>query len=568
MIPTEAPTVTPTVAPTATSEPTATPTEAPEPTETPQPTEIVEPTEVPELNGTPAAAPTAPATLEPTATVVLGPTAPPAADERGNSGINPTDGITPIAIDDTAQTATVSAEIDQPATEAGSATETPAATEVIQATDATEVPAARTPPAAIATETPAEVILNTPTGAATGEATASRPGINTIDGVTPIPADDTPEPTAVSTVASTVEPSVEPPVSPTETRPAADRPQVIVPVGSDDSGTANGGNGGQGDNSGPGNGRTSTDGSDSTTSGRFSIDAASVTTYLALGAAPPGPLRISPDGSLFITSNGGETIGVASFGGGEQVLGDAYYPIWTGQGQILVTYYPDSSGSPVIGLLSPDGSVSPVTQTDPGDPGRRDVPAGETGGALYYQRNWPNEPARGIEIHRVDGGNDQVIWSDRGLVPVGKHPSQTPNGSFLIATNDGWYRIDGSGGASPLGGTVNGEPVAIAFGPGDQVAVLGGSQLTVGSVGNPGGGAVVGGVGDGAGVTWSPDGSRLAVASGNVLSIYDSSGNLLRTFTSDAGSPLSGLSWTRNELLVVRGGGNPGLISIPADQLP
>ena len=58
------------------------------------------------------------------------------------------------------------------------------------------------------------------------------------------------------------------------------------------------------------------------------------------------------------------------------------------------------------------------------------------------------------------------------------------------------------------------------------------------------------------------------MATGSVVSIYDTGGNLLRTFTSDAGASVSGLLWSGGDLLVIRGGGSPGLIAIPAGELP
>ena len=565
--PTEEPTATPTEEPTATAtpreEPTATPTEAPTatpteaPTATPTEAPTATPTEAP--TATPTEAPTATPTEAPTATPTEAPTATPTeeGDRRGNRGINPTDNNTPIPADDTEPTAPA----DATQVEVEEQEPTPDG-QLIEATDPTETPSL------VETDTPTETpsLVETPPPAKT-PTPRSRGGINPIDNNTPVPVEED-LPTAEVT-----EPTTEVGSGPTATVSAENQgdgiedDQVIQPQEPD---------AGRDDNSGPGNGNDT--GEDTTTggtteegsadAGRFSIDSAPVTTGVSLGAAPPGPLRVSPDGSLFVFSDGGNTIGVASFDGGETVLGSFFYPVWTSQGQILVTYYPDGSGSAAIGLISPGGGISAITTPDPNDPGRRDIAAGEIGGALYYQRNWPDEPDRGIELHRVSSGSDEVIWSDPGLVPVSRHPNLTPSGTFLIATNGGWYQIDGNGGASALGGSVAGEPIGIAFGPGDAVAVLGGGQLALGTASNPGGGAIIRGVGDGSGVAWSPDGSEVAVASGSVVSIYDTGGNLLREFSSDTGAPLSGLLWSGGDLLVIRGGGEPGLIAIPAGELP
>ncbi len=570
--PTATPTEEPTATATATAEPTATPTE--EPTAMAMATATATATATEEPTATQTEEPTAIPTEEPTLTAEPSATATGESGRRGNPGINPTDNNTPIPAGET-----------EPATSPADGTEPTVASDEGQAPDqtapdgqATETPAVVQPedtptPAPTATEIAAKA--QTPTPATT--TTPGRRGINPTDGNTPIPAGDPNQPTIEPTIPA-VESATEP-VEPTATVPTSGDDQVIQPRGSDNSGSGNSGddnsgNGGNGGNGGSGNGGNGGDGGDGTDTtgggvgaGDFSIDSAPVTTGVSLGAAPPGPLRVSPDGGLFLFSDGGNTIGVASFNGGETVLGTFYYPVWTSQGQVLATYYPDNSGSSAIGLISLEGGLTAVTTPDPDDAGRRDIAAGEIGGSLYYQRNWPNEPDRGIELHRVSGGNDEVIWEDTGLVPVSKHPSLSPNGTFLIATNDGWYQVDGNGGASALGGSVGVEPVGIAFGPGGAVAVLGGGQLALGTVGNPGGGTVIGGVGDGAGVAWSPDGSRIAVASGPVVSIYDTGGNLLRTFTSDAGALLSGLLWS-GDLLVVRGGGQPGVISIPASALP
>ncbi len=527
------PTATPMAQPAATAEPTATPTQEPTATQTAEPTAT--PTEEP--TATPTEEPTATPTEEPTAA----PTDEPTPATRG--GINPTDNNTPIPADDTEPTVPA----DDAETQGQDPTSDGQPTEGADSTGTAIETATATP-----TETPSQ----TPTATATR---GSRGGINPTDNNTPVPVDQDPPTVDV--------------IEPTATVPADDEAdgtgddQVILPQ--DDSGSGSEDDGEDVDSDGNGEDGTTDDGStEVVTPDGFSIDSAPVTTGVSLGAAPPGPLRVSSDGSQFLVSDGGDTIGVAGFGGGETILGTLFYPTWTGQGQILVTYYPDDSGGAAIGLISPAGGISAVTTPDPADPGRRDVAAGEIGGALYYQRDWPAEPERGIELHWVSGGNDEVIWSDPGLVPVGRHPNLTPGGTFLIATSGGWYQVDGNGGASALGGNVAGEPVGIAFGPGDAVAVLGGGQLALGTVGNPGGGVVIGGVGDGAGVAWSPDGSEVAVASGSVVSIYDTGGNVLRTFTSDAGAPLSGLLWSGGDLLVVRGGGSPGLIAIPAGELP
>lgn len=98
--------------------------------------------------------------------------------------------------------------------------------------------------------------------------------------------------------------------------------------------------------------------------------------------------------------------------------------------------------------------------------------------------------------------------------------------------------------------------------------MLGGGVLSLGTVDAPTSGVTISGVGDGAGVAWSPDGGRIAVATGATVSVYDTSGNLLRQFSSEAGAPVSGLLWQGSDLLVIRGGADPGLLRIPAADLP
>lgn len=560
-------TETPTVTPEATDEPTATATD--EPTGTPEPTleptatatATIEPTATATIEPTATSDPTA--TLEPTVTPTEEPTAtveptvePTATEPPRQTGINPTDDVTPIPAGSADATATAGAV----ASEAGDDDGGPG-----NGDDGTDDGSAEI---ATATAQAIEAVEMELTATAEAPEPSERGGITTTDGVTPIPADG--EPTAptgpdIADATETPDPAArpigdEPTGEPTDdariTRtgePTADATEETVgePTGAADDET------------------DQTTGEPTGEPAAFAIDDAPVEASVSLGAAPPGPLRISPDGGLFITSDGGDTIGVAAFIGGETRLGTFYYPVWTGQGQILVTYYTPDSGSAVVGLISSDGSVTPVTTPDPDDPGRRDIPAGESDGALYYQRNWPDEPGRGIEFHRVSGGTDETIWSSTDLIVTSRHPDQTPDGdAFLIATSGGWYRIDTGGGATPLGGSVTGEPSGIAFGPGGQTAVLGGGVVSLGTVDAPGGGGTIAGVGDGAGVAWSPDGSRIAVATGSTVTVYDASGNQLAAFTSDTGNGLSGPTWQGSDLLVIRGGGDPGLIRIPAADLP
>jgi hypothetical protein len=135
-----------------------------------------------------------------------------------------------------------------------------------------------------------------------------------------------------------------------------------------------------------------------------------------------------------------------------------------------------------------------------------------------------------------------------------------------MVTDQGWYAVDGGGGAINLGGSVA-DVTAVAFG-GETMAYLSGGTISIASSGSPG--SITGTIATSgqAGFDVAPGGQHLAVADGATVAIYDVTGNVVASFSDASGSGYSAILWGTDGLYVTRGGNQPAIIRIAAELLP
>ncbi len=303
----------------------------------------------------------------------------------------------------------------------------------------------------------------------------------------------------------------------------------------------------------------------------FDLDQAPLYAALPAGSGPvSGALRIAPSGGVLVDQGGdGTSLALADLSGGAIAVGpNLYYPVWSDSGTLEFAYYPPGAGQPSIGAWSPgSGVVTPLTEQDDDNGEHRDVPAGWIGGNLYYERTFPAEGSGRVELRRVsaDGSGDALVWEAEGVQVTSAHPFPV-FGGFAIATSEGWLLVR-DGEASGLGGVALGGRISqLEVGPAGWTAYADGRSIAVVDSQNYGSVVLVlpFGEGPGAGFSWSPDGTRLAVTDGSRLTIFDAaSGSELASWAAAGivGSPL----WTDEGVLFVDGGTDAAIRLLPAE---
>ncbi len=304
----------------------------------------------------------------------------------------------------------------------------------------------------------------------------------------------------------------------------------------------------------------------------FDLDQAPLYAALPPGSGPvSGALRFGPSGGVLVDLGGdGTSLALVDpSGGGAIELGvDGYYPVWSDSGTVAFAYYPPGAGQPSIGAWSPrSGIVTPLTAQDGEGEEHRDVPAGWIGGQLFYERTYPAEGGGRVELRRVgaNGAGDALVWETDGVQVSSAHPFPV-FGGFAIATSEGWLLVR-DGDATGLGGVALGGRISqLEVGPAGWTAYADGDSIAV--VNSQDFGLVVSvlpfGEGPGAGFSWSPDGTRLAVTDGSRLAIFDTaSGAELASWSADGveGAPL----WTDAGVLFVDGGADAAIRLLPAE---
>jgi hypothetical protein len=505
---TDVPTETATVEPTSTTEPTATNTPRPEPTDTPEPTATTtEPTA------------TETATAEPTATEV--PTKAPTATETATT--EPTATRTPRPQPTATETATA-----EP-----TATETPEPT----ATERPKRKPTRTPePTATETETPVPV---QPTIAPAGGGNAEAP--------TELPATEIPteQPTEV------IQPGIEP-VNGTEVggetpSPATGTTEITAPTSEAT---------GQG------------------SAGKAPLDDTSRITGITSGGAPVGPLRINAPGDRMVLSSdqSGSNLQVVSMSDGSVLadLGAGADPIWSPLGIVLL-YQTHGSGAPAVALYEGDTGANHVISDPATDGAVQDIPAGWSGASAYYLRETGDAESTVILFaYDVNTGNTSEVWRSTGVALSNGRPIPTGDG-FLIATTASWLLVGTDGSEQNLGPNDYGLTGEGFLSPNASlVAYPANGQLVIADVSSPGipqallpysGGA-------GAGFTWSPDGSYVAVSDGAALQIYDAAGNFIGAADSSAGVTIAAPQWLSDGIYYVETSPHPSLRRLLTAKIP
>jgi putative zinc finger protein/WD40 repeat protein len=516
--PTDTPTET--SVPTDTPEPTATRTPKPEPTDTPVPTATTAPTEVPTATKTATAEPTATktATSEPTATRTA--TAEPTATRTPTRE--------PVAT--------------RTPTEEPTATETPEPT-ATATLEPTETPKPKRP-----TRTP------TPAPTATEEP-APPPTIGPADNSAPTEA---PPPTEAPTETPVEEPTSSTQIVPVDgTGAAGDTPTTEATAET----TAIGG-------------PTEAPNGDQTSNTVALLDDTARIAGISSGGAPAGPLRVNSPGTLMVLSSdaGGSDLQVASMSDGSVVahLGAGADPIWSPLG-IMLLYQSYANGTPSVALYDGDtGKVEPIS--DPSKDGAvQDIPAGWSGTSAYYLRETGDGESTVILYgYDVNSGETTEIWRSTGVSLSGGRPIPTGDG-FLVATTASWLLVGTDGNESNLGPNDFGLTGEGFLSPGASlVAYPAGDQLIVADASSPGiPMAQIPYVnGTGAGFTWSPDGSYLAVSDGYSLQIYDTAGNHIGDATSDNGVTIAAPQWLSDGIYYVETSPTPSLRRLLESRIP
>jgi len=528
---TDTPTTVPTETsvPTDTPEPTATRTPKPEPTETPAPTETTAPTEVPTATET--------ATTEPTATKTATP--------------EPTATNTATAEPTATRTPTKEPTATRTPTEEPTATETPEP----RATETREPTATATPEP---TETPKpKRPTRTPTPEQTAtEEPAQQPTIAPADNSAPTEAP--PPPTEVPTETPAEEPTNSSQIVPVDgTGAAGDTPTTEATVET----TAIGG-------------PTEEPNGDQTSNAVALLDDTARIAGICSGGAPVGPLRVNSPGTLMVLSSdaGGSDLQVASMSDGSVVahLGAGADPIWSPLG-IMLLYQSYADGTPSVALYDGEtGKFEPIS--DPSKDGAvQDIPAGWSGTSAYYLRETGDQDSTVIlYAYDVNSGETSEIWRSTGVALSGGRPIPTGDG-FLVATTASWLLIGTDGNESNLGPNDYGLTGEGFLSPGASlVAYPAGDQLIVADASDPGiPMAQIPYVnGTGAGFTWSPDGSYLAVSDGYSLQIYDTSGNFMAAATSDNGVTIVAPQWLSDGIYYVETSPTPSLRRLLESRIP
>ncbi len=518
-VPTDMPTET--SVPTDTPEPTATRTPKPEPTETPAPTETTVPTEVPTATET--------ATTEPTVTKTA--TAEPTATN------------TAMAEPTATRTPTKEPTATRTPTEEPTATETREPTETATP-EPTETPKPKRP-------------TRTPTAEPTAtEEPAQQPTIGPSDNTAPTEAP--PPPTEVPTETPVEEPTDSTQIVPVDGTGAAGETPISEATAET---TAIGG-------------PTEEPNGDQTSNTAALLDDTARIAGISSGGAPLGPLRVNSPGTLMVLSSdaGGSDLQVVSMSDGSVVahLGAGADPIWSPLGIVLL-YQSYADGTPSVGLYDGDtGKFEPIS--DPSKDGAvQDIPAGWSGTSAYYLRETGDQDSTVILYgYDVNSGETTEVWRSTGVALSGGRPIPTGDG-FLIATTASWLLVGADGSESNLGPNDFGLTGEGFLSPGaNLVAYPAGDQLIVADASSPGiPMAQIPYVnGNGAGFTWSPDGSYLAVSDGYSLQIYDTSGNFLAAATSDNGVTIAAPQWLSDGIYYVETSPTPSLRRLLESKIP
>ena len=526
----------PPAAATETPVPAATETPVPDATETPVPTVAPSETPVPEATETavPTNVPTSTATeVPPTATEV-----PPTA--------------TPT---------------DEP-------TEIPTVTEIPPTETATRVPTEE--PTETPTEEPTEVPTSTPTDEPTEEPDTATPE-PTVQGaptIGPMDGDpDDPEPIADPDETPGEQPTDEPVAGdPTETPggDGQDNELIIEPtdgtgaVGDDPVETpeedVDGPAEGTGTEDIPGD-ETPEDDADQRPGAV--LDETSRIVGLPEGSsAPIGELAFSPDGRLMVVSgaSGLDLRVVDRTTGGELVqLGAGAHPLWSpGSGALLFQDVGGDAGTVSL-YWTPDSSIFSIS--DPSEASATDVPAGWVGATAYYLRTY--DTGR-IELRAWDAGSGVSlgpVWGADDAQLTGARPLQT-NAGFLIPTPDAWLLVTPEGLAQEVGGNPFGFVGDGRLSPdGSLLAIATGDGLVIVDAGSPSSVVATLPYSEtvGAGFSWSPDGTSLAVSDGASIAVYTPGGDLVGTATSETGVTVAGLQFQPDGIYFVQTSGEPSL---------
>lgn len=289
-------------------------------------------------------------------------------------------------------------------------------------------------------------------------------------------------------------------------------------------------------------------------------------TGITSGGAPVGPLRINAPGTLMILSSdpAGSDLQVVSVEDGSVLadLGAGANPIWSPLG-MLVLYQSFAGGAPAAALYDGDTGEVVVISDPAADGAIQDIPAGWSGTAAYYLRETGDEASTvTLYAYDVNTGETTTVWTSEGVALSPGRPIPTGDG-FLIATTQSWLLIGIDGSEANLGPNdygLTGEGFLSPFG--SLVAYPAGGQIIVADVSTPGiaiGQPLPYVSGVGAGFTWSPDGTHLAVSDGVSLQMYDTAGSFAGAAASAVGVTIAAPQWLDDGIYYVELDPTPSL---------
>jgi hypothetical protein len=517
--PTEAATATATVAPTKAPTETAIPepTQAPTDTATPAPTETAttEPTQ----------APTDTATSEPTQTVTPKPTNTPIPTKTPTKTATSTTAASPVVEPNSAPTETATKKPTRTPKPTETPTSEPQGVPTIAPKDGSAGQVVDTP-ASEQSSNSADV-GGTTSG---GETPTSEPQVIEAIPTSEAAPTDTPEPAPTDTPEAppTVQPAIEA-VSPTETPKSTHK-----------------GNGTKGN------------GADSSAIGQ-SQELAQMPAAIEPGAV----VRANPNGDLFVVSDSSGCTIYDFSGNVVTSLPGAARPVWTPFGSALLFAAPSDAGMSASIWLVSDQSSFPISA--PSDRPYVDYPAGADGDAFYFVREFSDNKG-GLELHRTlfADNSDSAIWSGDG--PLAGDPVVTDAGVIFAAGGSFWTVTPGGDG-SKSGDNPYGDIQAPLRNPADGgFAFISGDNVIATSSSQPGAGASIPySSGSGGGFAYSTSGNQLAIASGDTLAIYATSGAESGQVSSSNGASVTVIGWRDDGIVVVENGDQPVLRLISPD---
>ena len=278
---------------------------------------------------------------------------------------------------------------------------------------------------------------------------------------------------------------------------------------------------------------------------------------------PGSVIRMNPDGGAFVVSDSSGCTVYDLNGNAVAAISGANRPVWTPYGTAMLVSAPGDSGMTATIWLSQSQSSFAIAA--PSDRPFADYPAGADGDAFYFVREFSDKQG-GIEVHRTlfSDNSDSAIWS--GGDSLSGDPIVT-NAGVVFASGGSFWSVSPDGDASQSGDNPYGDIVAPLRSPGgDGFVFAAGDNLIVTSSDSPGAGSSVPyDPGANGGYAFSPDGSEIAVASGDTLAVETAGGSQEGVTSSADGAPLMVVGWTSDGILVVDNGDQPVLQLVSPD---